>query len=320
VRFRFIAVERAEHTVTILCRCLRVTRSGFYAWQRRPESTHTRDDRRLKVLVRVSFEESAHRYGSPRVHEDLLEQDEHVSRKRVVRLMQEDGLHARLRKRYKLTTMSDHDHPVAANLLDRQFTADAPNQRWVGDTTEFVIGSSGKIYLAAILDLFSRFIVGWAVSAVNDRHLTINALEMALKRRCPEIGLLHHSDRGSTYASEDYQDVLDARGIVCSMSRRGNCWDNAVMEAFFSTVKSELTDRFDNCGDATIKLVDYVEVFYNQRRRHSTLGQISPAAYERRAIAEGMDAMENCTDRSFPQRPHPSLFSRKEERPTTHTT
>jgi putative transposase len=198
VRFRFIAVERAEHTVTILCRCLRVTRSGFYAWQGRPESTHARDDRRLTVLVRVSFEESTHRYGSPRVHEDLLEQDEHVSRKRVVRLMQEDGLHARLRKRYKLTTMSDHDHPVAANLLDRQFAADAPNQRWVGDTTEFVIGSSGKLYLAAILDLFSRFIVGWAVSAVNDRHLTINALEMALKRRCPEIGLLHHSDRGST--------------------------------------------------------------------------------------------------------------------------
>jgi transposase InsO family protein len=198
MRFIFIAAKKAEHTVSILCRCLCVTRSGFYAWQRRPESTHARDDRRLKVLVRVSFEASKHRYGSPRVHEDLLEQHEHVSRKRVVRLMQEDGLVARLRKRYKLTTMSDHDQPVAANLLDRQFAADAPNQRWVGDTTEFVIGSSGKLYLAAILDLFSRFIVGWAVSAVNDRHLTINALEMALRRRCPEIGLLHHSDQGST--------------------------------------------------------------------------------------------------------------------------
>jgi putative transposase len=214
-----------QHSVTMLCRCVRVTRSGFYAWQHRPESTHARDDRRLTVLVRVSFEESKHRYGSPRVHEDLLEQDEHVSRKRVVRLMQEDGLQARLRKRYTLTTMSDHGQPVAANLLDRQFEADASNQRWVGDTTEFVIGSSGKLYLAAILDLFSRFIVGWAVSAVNDRHLTIKALEMALKRRCPEIGLLHHSDQGSTYASEDYQSLLDARGIVCSMSRRGNCLD-----------------------------------------------------------------------------------------------
>jgi transposase InsO family protein len=286
MRFIFIAAKKAEHTVSILCRCLCVTRSGFYAWQRRPESTHARDDRRLKVLVRVSFEASKHRYGSPRVHEDLLEQHEHVSRKRVVRLMQEDGLVARLRKRYKLTTMSDHDQPVAANLLDRQFGADAPNQRWVGDTTEFVIGSSGKLYLAAILDLFSRFIVGWAVSAVNDRHLTINALEMALRRRCPEIGLLHHSDQGSTYASEDYQDVLDARGIVCSMSRRGNCWDNAVMESFFSTVKSELADRFDSCSEAKVELFDFIEVFYNQRRRHSTLGQISPAAYERQSWRE----------------------------------
>ena len=136
------------------------------------------------------------------------------------------------------------------------------------------------------MDLFSRFIVGWAVSAVNDRHVTIKALEMALKRRCPDLGLLHHSDQGCTYASEDYQDILEARGIICSMSRRGNCWDNAVMESFFSTVKSELGERFDSHGDAKMKLFDYIEVFYNQRRRHSTLGQISPAAYERRAISK----------------------------------
>jgi putative transposase len=282
MRFTFIAAKKAEHTVTILCRCMRVTRSGFYAWYRRPESQHARDDRRLKVLVRASFEENKHRYGSPRVHEDLIEQKERVSRKRVVRLMQEEGLKARVRKRYKLTTMSDHDQPVADNLLDRKFEAEAPNQRWVGDTTEFVIGTSGKLYLAVILDLFSRFVVGWAVSAVNDRHLTIKALEMALKRRCPEIGLLHHSDQGSTYASEDYQDVLVARGIICSMSRRGNCYDNAVMESFFSTVKSELADQFASNGDAKMELFDYIEVFYNQRRRHSTLGQISPAAFERR--------------------------------------
>jgi len=292
VRFRFIAVEKAAHSITILCRCLRVTRSGYYAWQRRPESTHTRDDRRLKVLVRASFEESKQRYGSPRVHEDLLEQHERVSRKRVVRLMQEDGLKARLRKRYKLTTMSDHDQPVAANLLDRRFEADAPNQRWVGDTTEFVIGSSGKLYLAAILDLFSRFIVGWAVSAVNDRHLTIKALEMALKRRCPEIGLLHHSDQGCTYASEDYQVLLAAHGIICSMSRRGNCHDNAVMESCFSTVKTELADRFDSCGEAKLALFDYIEVFYNQRRRHSTIGYVSPAVFEQRA--QSGFAQERC--------------------------
>ncbi|MDQ2942323.1 MAG: IS3 family transposase, partial [Candidatus Dormibacteraeota bacterium] len=158
MRFRFVAAEKARHAITILCRCLHVTRSGFYAWRARPDSAHTQDDRRLKVLVRTSFEASKHRYGSPRVHADLIEQRERVSRKRVVRLMQEEGLHARARKRYKITTMSDHDQPIAANLLDRQFDAAAPNQRWVGDTTEFVIGSSGTLYLAAILDLFSRFI------------------------------------------------------------------------------------------------------------------------------------------------------------------
>jgi len=286
MRFQFIAVERAHHTVTILCRCLKVTSSGFYAWCRRPESTHTRDDRRLTVLVRASFDESKQRYGSPRVHADLLEQQERVSRKRVVRLMQEGGLVARQRKRYKHTTMSDHDQPVAGNLLDRQFEAEGPNQRWVGDTTEFVIGTSGKLYLAVILDLYSRFVVGWAVSAVNDRHLTLKALELALKRRCPVIGLLHHSDQGCTYASEAYQAVLTVRGIVCSMSRRGNCYDNAVMESFFSTVKSELGDQFASNGDAKMELFDYIEVFYNQRRRHSTLGQISPAAFERRAMTQ----------------------------------
>ena len=283
--FAWIAAEKAEFPIARLCQVLQVSPSGFYASRGRPESTHTRDDRRLKVLVQASFDESKQRYGSPRVHEDLLEQDERVSRKRVVRLMQEEGLQARQRKRYKLTTMSDHDQPVAANLLDRQFEAAAPNQRWVGDTTEFIIGGSGKLYLAAIMDLFSRFIVGWAVSAVNDRLLTIKALEMALKRRVPGAGLLHHSDQGCTYASEDYQAILEARRIVCSMSRRGNCHDNAVMESFFSTVKSELREHFDSNGEAKMEWFDYIEVFYNQRRRHSTLDQISPAAFERRAAA-----------------------------------
>ena len=166
-----------------------------------------------------------------------MEQAERVSRTRVIRLMPEEDLKARVRKRYRCTTMSDHDQPVAANRLNRQFTAEAPNQRWVGDTTEFVIGTNGKLYLAAILDLFSRVVVGWAVSAINDRPLTIKALEMALTRRGLAIGLLHHSDQGCTYASADYQKRLAARGITCSMSRRGNCYDNAVMEAFFSSVK-----------------------------------------------------------------------------------
>jgi len=285
VKFAWIAAEKAAFRVSALCRALGVAPSGFYAWRRRPESAHAQRDRQLRVWVRTSFEGSKHRYGSPRIHRDLLEQDVRVSRKRVIRLMQEDGLKARVRKRFKCTTMSDHDQPVAANLLDREFTADAPNQRWVGDTTEFVIGESGKLYLAAILDLFSRFVVGWAVSAVNDRHLTLKALGMAMKRRCPDVGLLHHSDQGCTYASEDYQRMLDVHGITCSMSRKGDCYDNAVMEAFFSTVKTELADRFESCGAAKMKLFDYIEVFYNQRRRHSTIGYVSPAAFERAAVA-----------------------------------
>lgn len=264
---------------------MRVSRSGFYAWRKRPESNHSCEDRRLRVQVRAAFEESKGRYGSPRIHRDLVELGIHISPKRVARLMQEEGLEARPRKRFKLTTMSDHDDPIADNLLDRQFEADAPNRRWVGDTSEFVIGSSGKLYLAAVLDLFSRYVVGWAVSAVNDRHLTIKALGMALKRRCPDAGLLHHSDRGCTYTAEDYQDILDKHRITCSMSRRGDCYDNAVMESFFSTVKSELGERFDSHGEAKMELFDYIEVFYNQRRRHSTLGQISPAAYERQTQA-----------------------------------
>ena len=260
---------------------MRVTPSGFYAWRTRPESTRAREDRRLKVLVHTSFTEGRGYYGSPRVQDDLAEWGERISRKRTIRLMQEDGLKARIRKRYKVTTDSDHDQPIADNLLQQAFDADRPNQRWAGDTSEFVIGESGKLYLAVILDLFSRFVVGWAVSAVNDRHLTIKALEMALKRRCPEIGLLHHSDQGCTYASEDYQRLLAARGITCSMSRRGNCYDNAVVESFFSTIKSELGERFDSNGDAKMALFDYIEVFYNQKRRHSAAGRMSPAAFER---------------------------------------
>jgi putative transposase len=283
VKFAWIQAEKAHYPVRKLCRWLAVTPSGFYAWRQRPASVRATRDRRLTVLVQASFDASHQRYGSPRIHEDLLEQDERVSRKRVIRLMQEQGLKARVRKRFKQTTMSDHDLPIAANLLDRRFTADAPNQRWVGDTTEFAIGERSKLYLAAVLDLYSRFIVGWAVSPVNDRHVAITALEMALKRRRPEAGLLHHSDRGCTYASEDYQAILDARRITCSMSRRGDCYDNAVMESFFSTVKSELADRFGSFSEAKMELFDYIEVFYNQRRRHSTLGQISPAAFERRA-------------------------------------
>ena len=281
MRFRCIAAEKAHHAVTTLCRCLDVTQSGFYAWCARPASRRTQEDRRLTVLVQTSFRAGRGYYGSPRISDDFVEWGERVSRKRIIRLMRAQGGVARVRKRYKRTTMSEHDQPVADNLLRQEFTAARPNQRWVGDTSELRIGQSGKAYLAVVLDLYSRFVVGWAVSAVNDRHLTIKALDMAVKRRCPEAGLLHHSDQGSTYASEDYQAVLATHGITCSMSRRGNCYDNAVMEAFFSTVKSEIGEWFESHGDAKAQLFDYLEVFYYQRRRHSSAGRMSPAAYER---------------------------------------
>jgi len=231
--------------------------------------------------VRESFERSRKTYGSPRIHRDLVAQGEHVSRKRVVRLMQEQGLAARVRRRFKCTTMSDHDQPVAPNLLARRFEAAVPNQRWVGDTTELRVGEGGRLFLAAILDLFSRFVVGWALSAVNDGQLVIKALEMAMRRRCPDAGLLHHSDRGSPYASELYQKVLESQGITCSMSRRGNCYDNAVAESWFSTFKSELGEHFESYAEAKEKSFDYIEVFYNVQRRHSTIGYLTPAEFER---------------------------------------
>jgi len=282
VRFKLIAAEKAHYPVRKLCRVLDVSPSGFYAWSKRSESKRSVENRRLAVKVKAAFELGRTYYGSPRVHFELGAQGERVGRNRVIRLMQLQNLKARIPRRYRSTTMSDHDQPIAPNLLNRKFEAAAPNQRWVGDTTELRIGSSGqKLYLAAIVDLFSRFAVGWAVSAVNDRHLTLKALDMALRRRCPDDGLLHHSDRGSTYASEDYRKALEAHDITCSMSRRGNCYDNAAMESWFSTVKSELGECFESYADAKEQLFDYIEVFYNQQRRHSSIGYASPAAHER---------------------------------------
>jgi putative transposase len=275
-------VEKANYSLTRLCRALDVSRAGFYAWHHRPESQRRCEDRRLTVAITAFHQQSRGNYGSPRLLADLLEAGERVSRKRVARLMRQEGLKGRVRRRYKCTTMSEHDQPIAPNLLDRDFTADAPNQRWVGDTTELLLGNDGKFFLATILDLYSRFVVGWAISAVNDRHLTLRALNQAVRRRCPESGLLHHSDQGSTYASEDYRRALDERGITCSMSRRGDCYDNAVIESWHSTLKAELGERFASLAEAKYELFDYIEVFYNQRRRHSTLGQVSPAVYERR--------------------------------------
>lgn len=283
MRFACIDAEKAI-PVSLQCRTLRVSRSGFYAWRGRPESAHALEDRRLGVLVKASFDESRGRYGSPRVHLDLMDLGIRVSKKRVARLMQAAELVARPRKRYKVWSVAENDQPIPGNILDRRFEAEAPNQRWVGDTTELVIGASGsRMFLAVILDLFSRLVVGWAIRAINDRHLVMAALEMALLRRGPTAGLLHHTDQGSPYASEDYMKVLAGRGIECSMSRRGNCHDNAAMEAFFSTLEFEVGTRFETTGHAKREIFDFIEVFYNQKRRHSTVGDISPAEFERRA-------------------------------------
>ncbi len=282
MKYAFIAAKMAEYPITVLCRLLEVSRAGFYAFVDRPPPPRAVDDAKVAVLVREAHEKSRRTYGSPRVQAELA--DVHgvfVSRKRIIRLMQQQGLKARVRKRFKCTTNSNHDQPVAANLLDRDFEAARPNQKWVGDTTELVTGN-GKLFLAVILDLFSKYVVGWSLSPVNDRHLTIAALKRAVLQRCPGTDLVHHSDQGSTYASEDYQDVLTAHGITCSMSRRGEVLDNAAMESWNSTFKAECGERFETNEEAESKTFDYIEVFYNRQRRHSAIGMISPAEFERR--------------------------------------
>ena len=284
MRFRFIDVEKANHPVRILCRCLRVSRSGFYAWRKRSESERSKEDRRLTQAIQISHRESRCTYGSPRVHADLRELGERISRKRVARLMREANLEARRRRRFKRTTDSNHSFPIAENVLDRQFAVDRPNIWWVGDIT-YIWTDEGWLYLAVLLDLFSRRVVGWSMNSTITRQLALDALQMALDGRAPGPELGQHTDRGSQYASKDYRKRLKDRGITCSMSRRGNCWDNAVSESFFSSLKMECVYRqhFATRAQARAAIFDYIEVFYNRQRRHSTLGQTSPAEFERRA-------------------------------------
>ena len=234
MRFAFIEAEKARFPVTMMCRLLEVSRSGFYASRGRRESTRAGENRRLLVNIKASHTASRGTYGSPRVHRDLVEDGEAVGRHRVARLMRQEGLRSKRRRRYRVTTNSDHHHPVAANVLERDFTADAENCKWAADIT-YVWTRCGWLYLAVVLDLYSRRVVGWAMSNRITRELALNALSMALTHRPrPEL-LVHHSDRGSQYASADYRRLLDAHGIECSMSRRANCWDNAVVESFLKT-------------------------------------------------------------------------------------
>jgi putative transposase len=282
VRFRFVRDHAERFSVERMCQALQVSRSGYYAWCRRPESRRAREDRRLAVEIRATHRRNREVYGSPRIHKDLRERGLRCSRKRVARLMREEGVRAKQSRKFRpLTTDSRHTMPIAPNVLDRNFEASSPNQAWVADIT-YIPTREGWLYLAVILDLFSRAVVGWAMDARCSRGLVIRALQMALVRRRPSPGLVHHSDRGSQYASADYRALLAQQGLICSMSRRGDCYDNAAMESFYHTLKTEHVHFCDYVTrrQAMTDLFDYIEVFYNRQRRHSFLDHVSPMAFE----------------------------------------
>ena len=282
MRFVFVRAEKANYPVTVLCSVLEVSRAGYYAFERRGPSRREKSDRELTDEIREVHRKSRRTYGSPRVHRELRDgRRRRVGRKRVARLMRGAGIVGRRRRKFCRTTESGHGLPVAENLLNRRFKMTQPNQGWVGDVT-YIRTVTGWLYLAAILDLFSRRVVGYALSRRNDTQLALTALAAALRRRARWFALVHHTDQGSTYAGGDYQATLKAHGIVCSMSRRGDCWDNAVAEAFFSTLKSEvdLDDPYLTPESAGARIADYIDNFYNPKRRHSTLDYLNPIEYE----------------------------------------
>ena len=283
MRFAFIQTEKAAFPITVLCRALGVSRAGFYAAQSRPVAARVTADAGLAVQIAAIHRASRRCYGSPRVHAELQARGQCTSRKRVARLMRRAGLAARRRRAFVVTTQSRHTRPAAPNRLARQFTAPAPNRVWVSDIT-YLATLEGWLYLAVVLDLFSRRVVGWATSDRLGEGVALEALGMGIARCRPRPGLLHHSDRGSQYASVEYRAVLAAYGMQRSMSELGSCWDNAVAESFFATLKIEVGQpgAWRTRADASHTVFDYIELFYNCERRHSTLGYLSPLAFERR--------------------------------------
>jgi putative transposase len=281
MRYRFIQEHRHEFCVWLMCRVLEVSRSGFYLWLKRPVSSRSAENDRLLLVIRTIHRASRGTYGSPRIHAQLRASSKFHGRNRIARLMREHKIQGRQRRKFRVTTDSNHKFPVSENVLDRQFVVETPNKAWVADIT-YIATKEGWLYLATVMDLYSRRIVGWAMDSRICRHLVERALYMAYLNRSPGPGLLHHSDRGSQYASADYQKLLKARGIVCSMSRKGNCWDNAVMESFFGTLKTELVyhRNYETREEAQSDIFEYIEVFYNRQRLHSALGYRSPVAYE----------------------------------------
>lgn len=278
MRFAFIEAEKAAFPVAVLCRLLSVTRQGFYAFLKHTRRPHVRRELHLQERIRALYDGSSQRYGSPRVLRALQREGVHVGKRRVERAMRGMGLVARAHRRFRVTTKSDGNHLKVPNVLARDFTAAAPNQRWVTDIT-YVWTTEGWAYVSVILDLFSRAVVGWAIDATLATTLPLRALEMAVQRRRPTSGLLHHSDRGCQYTSAEYRSELAKLGVVVSMSRKGNCWDNAVAESFFSTMKTELTHRQIWASRLELRnaLFEYFEIFYNRQRLHSSLDYKTPA-------------------------------------------
>jgi transposase InsO family protein len=279
--FEFIHAEKAQYPVEVLCNTLEVSRAGYYAWAKRPPSDRAKRDAELGAKIADIHDKSRKRYGSPRVHSTLRADGERVSKKRVARLMREKNLCGKRRRRFRVTTNSNHAHPIASNVLARNFTTTAPDQAWVGDIT-YIWTREGWLYLAVLIDLFSRRVVGWSMSDTLATHLAMDALAMANTTRRPSAGLVHHSDQGCQYASAMYRRALDRLGAVASMSRRGNCWDNAVAESFFATLKVELVrdEHFATRDEARRAVFEYIEVFYNRQRLHSSLGYATPSEVE----------------------------------------
>lgn len=282
MKFAAIEAEKAHYPVALMCRALEVSRAGYYASRCRPESRRSTSNRQLAAKVQELYAASRGTYGSPRVCVELREAGQPAGRHRVARLMRQQGLVARKKRRFRVTTDSNHQRPIAPNVLARNFQPEAIDRAWAGDIT-YLATSEGWLYMAVLLDLCSKRVVGWAMSEDLDTRIALAALRMALERRQPGPGLVHHTDRGVQYASEAYTAALAANGLVPSMSRRGNCWDNAPAESFFSTLKTELVrDRvFPSRALARTEVFEYVEVFYNRTRRHSSIGQVSPADFER---------------------------------------
>ena len=285
MKFAFIRTHTRQYPVTRMCRVLEVSKAGYYAWRKRVPSQRARSDLRLKLEIRSVHRKSRRTYGSPRVHNELRDQGLRCGRKRVERLMREDGLRAKRKRCFRATTNSNHVHDIAPNLLKRRFSVEeisGVNRVWVSDIT-YVPTRTGWLYLAVVLDLKSRAGVGWAMKSTLEASLATDALQMALWRRKPGRDLLHHSDRGVQYASGEYQEILREHGITCSMSGKGDCWDNAVAESFYATLEWELIENSDwhTHEEARRAIFDYIEVWYNRQRRHSSLGYTSPAAYEK---------------------------------------